>query len=137
MAEILLKDLDKETVEWRPNYDNTKKEPIVLPAAVPNLLLNGTLGIAVGMATDIPPHNLGEVVDATLHLIENKDATTEDLLQFVKGPDFPVGGTIYNQADINHAYATGRGGIVTRGQRKSSRTKRKIILSSSPQSHIV
>ena len=131
----LLKDLDKETVEWRPNYDNTKKEPIVLPAAVPNLLLNGTLGIAVGMATDIPPHNLGEVVDATLHLIENKDATTEDLLQFVKGPDFPVGGTIYNQADINHAYATGRGGIVTRGSAEIVEDKKEnysIIITSIP-----
>ncbi|MBU6370851.1 MAG: DNA gyrase subunit A [Patescibacteria group bacterium] len=115
MAGEMLRDIDKETVEWKQNYDNTRKEPGVLPAAVPNLLLNGTLGIAVGMATDIPPHNLGEVVDATLHLIDDKDATTEDLLQFVKGPDFPTGGIIYNQTDINHAYATGRGGIVTRG----------------------
>ena len=135
IAGDLLKDLDKETVEWRPNYDNTKKEPIVLPSGVPNLLLNGTLGIAVGMATDIPPHNLTEVVDATLHLIENKDATTEDLLQFVKGPDFPTGGTIFNQADINHAYATGRGGIVTRGHAEIVEDKKEnysIIITSIP-----
>lgn len=110
----LLRDLEKETVDFRPNYDSTRKEPIVLPAAVPTLLLNGTLGIAVGMATNIPPHNLGEVVDACLHLIENKDATTEDLTQFVKGPDFPTGGLVYSE-NILHAYATGRGGVVTRG----------------------
>ncbi len=135
IAGDLLKDIDKDTVEWRPNYDNTKKEPIVLPSGVPNLLLNGTLGIAVGMATDIPPHNLTEVVDATLHLVENKDATTEDLLQFVKGPDFPTGGTIYNQVDINHAYATGRGGIVTRGTAEIVEDKKEnysIIITSIP-----
>ncbi|HVT75178.1 MAG TPA: DNA gyrase subunit A, partial [Candidatus Paceibacterota bacterium] len=97
LAGSLLQDLEKETVDFRPNYDNTKKEPSVLPTAVPNLLLNGTLGIAVGMATNIPPHNLTEVIDATAHLIENKDATTEDLLQFIKGPDFPTGGTIFSE----------------------------------------
>ncbi len=131
----MLKDLEKDTVEWRPNYDNTKKEPEVLPSAVPNLLLNGTLGIAVGMATDIPPHNLNEIIDATLHLVDNKDATTEDLLQFVKGPDFPTGGTIYNQTDINHAYATGRGGIVTRGHAEIVEDKKEnyaIIITSIP-----
>jgi DNA gyrase subunit A len=131
----MLKDLEKETVEWRPNYDNTKKEPSVLPAAVPNLLLNGTLGIAVGMATNIPPHNLGEVVDATLHLADNPEASTEDLLQFIKGPDFPTGGTIYNQSDINHAYATGRGGVVTRGHAEIVEDKKgtfQIIITSIP-----
>ncbi len=131
----MLKDLEKETVEWRPNYDNTKKEPTVLPAAVPNLLLNGTLGIAVGMATNIPPHNLGEVVDATLHLADNEDATTEDLLQFIKGPDFPTGGTIYNQSDINHAYSTGRGGVITRGHAEIVEDKKgafQIIITSIP-----
>ncbi|MCK5060080.1 MAG: DNA gyrase subunit A [Candidatus Pacebacteria bacterium] len=111
----LLKDIEKETVKFRPNYDGTKKEPTVLPSAAPNLLLNGTLGIAVGMATNIPPHNLGEVIDATVYLIDNKNATTEDLLQFIKGPDFPTGGLIFNEKDIHHAYATGRGGVVTRG----------------------
>jgi DNA gyrase subunit A len=111
----MLRDIEKETVDFQPNFDGTKKEPTVLPTRVPNLLLNGTLGIAVGMATNIPPHNLGELIDATNHLIDNDDATTEDLLQFVKGPDFPTGGIIYNKEDIKHAYATGRGGVVTRG----------------------
>ena len=135
IAGEMLKDLDKETVEWRPNYDNTRKEPDVLPAAVPNLLLNGTLGIAVGMATNIPPHNLSEVIDATLHLADNPEATTEDLLQFIKGPDFPTGGTIYNQADINHAYATGRGGVLTRGHAEIVEDKKgafQIIITSIP-----
>ncbi|MBI2047642.1 MAG: DNA topoisomerase 4 subunit A [Parcubacteria group bacterium] len=112
----LLRDLDKETVEWRPNYDNTKKEPIVLPAVVPNLLLNGTLGIAVGMATNIPPHNISEVADATMHLIDEPDATVEDLLKYVQGPDFPTGGVVFNVKDIAHAYATGRGGVIVRGE---------------------
>ena len=131
----MLKDLDKDTVEWRSNYDNTKKEPSVLPAAVPNLLLNGTLGIAVGMATNIPPHNLAEVVDATLYLADNPSATTEDLLQFIKGPDFPTGGTIYNQSDISHAYATGRGGVLTRGHAEIVEDKKgtfQIIITSIP-----
>jgi len=135
IAGEMLKDLDKETVEWRPNYDNTRKEPEVLPSAVPNLLLNGTLGIAVGMATNIPPHNLREVSDAVCHLIDNKDATTEDLLQFVKGPDFPTGGISYNQTDINHAYATGRGGVVTRGVAEIVEDKKgqfQIIITSIP-----
>jgi len=116
LSSLLLLDLEKETVDFHPNYDQTKKEPDILPTAVPSLLLNGTLGIAVGMATNIPPHNLAEVVDATIHLIENKDANTEDLMQFIKGPDFPVGGIIYGQKDLLQAYSTGRGGVVTRGE---------------------
>jgi DNA gyrase subunit A len=116
VASLMLLDLEKETVDFRPNYDQTRKEPTVLPTAVPSLLLNGTLGIAVGMATNIPPHNLSEVIDATTHLIENSDATTEDLIQFIKGPDFPIGGIVYGQADLLHAYSTGRGGVVTRGE---------------------
>jgi DNA gyrase subunit A len=115
LAGEMLKDIDKDTVNFRPNYDGTKSEPVVLPAVVPNLLLNGTLGIAVGMATNIPPHNLNEVVDATTHLADNPEATTEDLLKFIKGPDFPTGGIIFNEKDISHAYATGRGGVVARG----------------------
>ncbi len=115
LAAEMLRDIDKETVSFIPNYDGTKKEPMVLPAAVPNLLLNGQLGIAVGMATNIPPHNLGELVDATNHLIDNPEATTDDLLGFVKGPDFPTGGIAFDQKEINHAYATGRGGVVVRG----------------------
>jgi len=135
VAGELLKDLEKETVEWRPNYDNTRQEPDVLPAALPNLLLNGTLGIAVGMATNIPPHNLKEVVEATVHLIDNSEATTEDLLGFIKGPDFPTGGVAYNQTDINHAYATGRGGVVVRGVAEIVEDKKgayQIIITSIP-----
>lgn len=131
----LLKDLEKNTVDFRPNYDGTRKEPMVLPAAVPTLLLNGTLGIAVGMATNIPPHNLSEVVDATIHLIENKDATTEDLTQFIKGPDFPTGGLIYGEKDMLHSYTTGRGGIVTRGEAEIVEQKSglaQIIITSIP-----
>ncbi|MDD4989483.1 MAG: DNA gyrase subunit A [Candidatus Pacebacteria bacterium] len=131
----LLRDLDKETVEWRPNYEGTRKEPTVLPTAVPNLLLNGTLGIAVGMATNIAPHNLREVVDATVHLIENSDATTEDLLQFVKGPDFPTGGLIFGWKDIQHAYANGKGPIVCRGEAEIVETKQgafQIVITSIP-----
>lgn len=116
LAMEMMRDIEKDTINMKPNFDGTKKEPEVLPAAVPNLLLNGTLGIAVGMATNIPPHNLNELIDATVHLIENKDATTEDLCEFVTGPDFPTGGVIYGKSDIMHAYATGRGGIVTRGE---------------------
>lgn len=131
----VLRDLDKNTVDFRPNYDGSRKEPVVLPSVVPNLLLNGTLGIAVGMATNIPPHNLGEVVDALLYLSENPDATNEDLLQFVKGPDFPTGGVAYNKADIAHAYATGRGGVVCRGEAEISETKlgqSELIITSLP-----
>lgn len=131
----MMRDIEKNTVDMAPNYDGTKKEPVVLPTAVPSLLLNGTLGIAVGMATNIPPHNLGEVIDATVHLIENKEATTEDLCEFVKGPDFPVGGIAYGQADIRHAYATGRGGVVVRGEAEIVETKNgqfQIIVTSLP-----
>ncbi len=135
LAGELLKDLDKETVEWRPNYDGRLKEPSVLPSAVPNLLLNGTLGIAVGMATNIPPHNLREVAQALTHLVDHKDATTEDLLEFVKGPDFPTGGIAYGQKDISHAYANGKGGVVVRGEAEITEAKSgafQIVISSLP-----
>lgn len=135
ISSVLLLDLEKETVDFRPNYDQTRKEPIVLPTAVPSLLLNGTLGIAVGMATNIPPHNLGEVVDATIELIENKDATTEDLMQHIKGPDFPIGGIVYGQSDLLHAYSTGRGGVVTRGEAEIVEQKSgmfQVIITSIP-----
>ncbi len=131
----VLKDLDKNTVEFRPNYDGSRKEPNVLPSVVPNLLLNGTLGIAVGMATNIPPHNLREVIDALTHLIDNPDASAEDLLEFVQGPDFPTGGVAYNKTDIRHAYATGRGGVVTRGEAEIVETKvgqSEVIITSLP-----
>lgn len=135
LAEELLRDLEKETVNWRPNFDGTKKEPEVLPAAVPNLLLTGTLGIAVGMATNIPPHNLREVAAAVEHLIDNPEASMNDLLQFVKGPDFPMGGIAFNQKDIAHAYANGRGGVVVRGETEIVEDKKgnfSIIVTSIP-----
>src|SRR5258708_5098416 len=109
IAEELLLDIEKETVDWMPNYDATREEPKVFPAKLPNLLLNGTVGIAVGMATNIPTHNLGELTDAILYLADNPDATSEDLVQFVKGPDFPTGGIIYDAKAIKQAYVSGRG----------------------------
>lgn len=135
VADALLTDLDKETVSWIPNYDATRDEPRVLPAALPNLLLNGTLGIAVGMATNIPPHNLREVVAATVHLIENPEATTDDLLQFVKGPDFPLGGVAFNHTDIRHAYGSGKGPVVVRGEAEivdDGKKDTRIIITSIP-----
>lgn len=131
----MLRDIEKDTVLMEPNYDGTKKEPRVLPTGVPNLLLNGTLGIAVGMATNIPPHNLREVVDATVHLIDNPHATNEDLCEHVKGPDFPVGGVAFGQSDIRQAYATGRGGVVVRGEAEIVEQKNgqfQIIITSLP-----
>lgn len=135
IADSLLADLEKDTVAWNPNYDATREEPRVLPAALPNLLLNGTLGIAVGMATNIPPHNLREVVAATVHLIENPDATTDDLLQFVRGPDFPLGGVAFGQSDIKHAYGSGKGPVVVRGEAEivdDGKKDTKIIITSIP-----
>jgi len=135
LAGDLLRDLDKDTVDFTPNYDNTKTEPSVMPAAFPNLLLNGTLGIAVGMASNIPPHNLREVCEASVHLIDNPDATTEDLLKFVKGPDFPTGCIAFDQKDIAHAYATGRGGVVVRGNAEIVEGKKgdyQIVITSIP-----
>lgn len=110
----LLTDIDKETVPFTPNYDATREEPKVLPAKLPNLLLNGTVGIAVGMATNIPPHNVSEVVDAAAHLIDHPESTTEELMRFVKGPDFPTGGIMFNKKAIVEVYATGRGPITCR-----------------------
>jgi len=115
LAEDLLADIDKNTVDMQENFDGTLKEPTVLPARVPNLLINGSTGIAVGMATNIPPHNLGEIVDATVHLIENPRATVTDLMQFVKGPDFPTSGVIFGFNPIRSMYETGRGLIKVRG----------------------
>ncbi len=116
LAGEMLRDIEKDTVNFRDNYDGTKKEPVVLPAAVPNLLLNGTLGIAVGMATSIPPHNLGEVVDALTHLIDHPKAGADDLMEFVKGPDFPTGGIIFDERAIRESYLVGKGPILTRGR---------------------
>lgn len=116
IAEELLRDIEKDTVDFRDNYDGTRREPTVLPALIPNLLLNGTLGIAVGMATNIPPHNLGEIVDALTHLIDHPQASTDDLLEFVKGPDFPTGGFIYDEKEIRAVYSAGKGAILNRGK---------------------
>ncbi len=135
VAEELLRDLDKDTVNWRPNYDGSLKEPEVLPAVLPNILLNGTLGIAVGMATNIPPHNLNEVTGALVHLIDNPEATVEDLMEFVSGPDFPTGAVAYNRKDLLHAYTTGRGGVIVRGNAEIVEGKKgdfQIIISSIP-----
>lgn len=116
IAEEMLIDIDKDTVDFIPNFDGMHEEPTVLPAKLPQLLLNGTVGIAVGMATNIPPHNLNELADGICHLIDHPEATIEDLMTFIKGPDFPTGGIIYNQKEILEAYVTGRGRIVTRGK---------------------
>ncbi len=119
MAKItdeLMADIDKETIPWADNYDGRLKEPTVMPSRLPQLLLNGSSGIAVGMATSIPPHNLGELIDALVHLSDNPESTVEDLLEFVKGPDFPTGGTIYDIQAIKNAYVTGRGGVVMRAK---------------------
>src|SRR4051794_129932 len=111
LAMRLLADIDEDTVDMMPNYDGSTEQPVVLPARFPNLLVNGSQGIAVGMATNIPPHNLGEVIDATIHLIDNPESTPDDLMHFVKGPDFPTGATILGRAGSIDAYRTGRGSI--------------------------
>jgi DNA gyrase subunit A len=135
LAMLLLQDIDENTVDMLPNYDGTTEEPSVLPARFPNLLVNGSQGIAVGMATSIPPHNMGEVIDATLHLIENPDATPDDLMKFVKGPDFPTGGTILGLAGIYDAYRTGRGSVKVRAKasiEEGRRGQMQIIVTELP-----
>ncbi len=135
IAEELLFDIEKNTVNFIPNFDGSHQEPLVMPAKLPNLLLNGTMGIAVGMATNIPPHNLRELTDAVAHLIDKPESTVEDLMQYIKGPDFPTGGVIYNQKDILQAYATGKGGIVMRGVAEVQENKSglfQIIISEIP-----
>jgi DNA gyrase subunit A len=131
----MLADIEKECVDFRPNYDNTRKEPIVLPAKIPQLVLNGSLGIAVGMATNIPPHNLVEVCEAVKKLIENPDLSIKDLLEIIKGPDFPTGGVVFGKKSLLEAYKTGRGGIVIRGKVKIEETKRgakRIVITEIP-----
>jgi DNA gyrase subunit A len=115
-AHELLEDMDKDTVDFYPNYDETEIQPTVLPARFPNLLVNGGSGIAVGMATSIPTHNLGEVIDACCALIDNPQLTLPDIMQFIKGPDFPTGGTIMGRHGIHEAFRTGRSGVVVRGK---------------------
>src|SRR3990167_893523 len=117
ISDEMLGDIGKDTVDFTGNYDGSRQEPKVLPARIPQLLLNGQMGIAVGMATNIPPHNLTELIAATMHLVDHPKAEMEDLLEFVKGPDFPTGGIIYNQRDIATAYSTGKGPLTVRAKR--------------------
>lgn len=123
-ADEMLADIDKETIDFRDNFDGSEQEPVVLPAKLPNLLLNGQIGIAVGMATNIPSHNLGELVDATIELIDNEHVTTDDLLKYVKGPDFPTGATVYGGAPMKQAYMTGRGSVMMRAVADIEETKK-------------
>ncbi len=119
----MLKDIDKQTVDFSPNFDATLREPVVWPAALPNLLINGSSGIAVGMATNMPPHNLGEVVDATVHLIDNPDTDIKELNKIIKGPDFPTAGIICGREGIRNAYSTGRGKLIVRARGSIERQK--------------
>ncbi|ECP9188376.1 DNA gyrase subunit A [Campylobacter coli] len=128
LAEELLRDIDKDTVDFVPNYDDSMSEPDVLPARVPNLLLNGSSGIAVGMATNIPPHSLNELVDGLLYLLDHKDASLEDLMQFIKGPDFPTGGIIYGKKGIIEAYRTGRGRVKVRAKTHIEKKTNKDVI---------
>ncbi|PIR88937.1 MAG: DNA gyrase subunit A [Candidatus Harrisonbacteria bacterium CG10_big_fil_rev_8_21_14_0_10_40_38] len=137
ISEELLTDIEKETVDWQETYDASRKEPKVLPARIPNLLLNGAVGIAVGMATNIPPHNLREVSDAILHIIDNPKASTADVMNIISGPDFPTGGIIYDRKAITEAYTTGRGSFTTRGvaeivERKGGKGSHDIVISEIP-----
>ena len=133
LGELMLADIDKATIDWKDNYDASTQEPMVLPTRIPNLLLNGVMGIAVGMATNIPPHNLTEVIDALMYLLKHEhpeEVTIENLMDFIHGPDFPTGGIIYNKKDILEAYSRGRGSIVLRGRAdiEEGRNGRELIV---------
>ncbi len=132
MANEMLTDLDKEVVDFSPNFDNKLREPDVLPARFPNLLVNGSMGIAVGMATNIPPHNLGEVIDGTIYLMDHPEAEVPELMQFIKGPDFPTGATICGTAGIIEAYSTGRGRIPVRAKAEVQEDKNRIVITEIP-----
>ena len=134
IAEEMLADLEKDTVSWRSNFDNTLKEPEVLPAKFPNLLVNGSSGIAVGMATNIPPHNLSEVVDGIIKVIDNPDVSVEELMEVIKGPDFPTGGIIVGTEGIKNAYKTGRGSIRIRAKVEIERSghRERIVIREIP-----
>ena len=140
LAEEMLADIEKDTVDFGPNFDDSLEEPLVLPARVPNMLLNGASGIAVGMATNIPPHNLRELADAIIFLIDNydkmDDISVEDLMKFITGPDFPTGGMIVGREGIESAYGTGRGRLVVRGMAHIEETKAGRHRSLSPRSPI-
>ncbi|KFH28607.1 DNA topoisomerase (ATP-hydrolyzing) subunit A [Helicobacter pylori] len=127
-SEEILRDIDKDTIDFVPNYDDTLKEPDILPSRLPNLLVNGANGIAVGMATSIPPHRIDEIIDALVHVLENPNARLDEILEFVKGPDFPTGGIIYGKAGIIEAYKTGRGRVKVRAKMHVEKTKNKEII---------
>ncbi|MFN4995559.1 MAG: DNA gyrase subunit A, partial [Burkholderiales bacterium] len=135
IAHEMLADIDKETVDFGPNYDGSEKEPLVLPSRIPNLLVNGSGGIAVGMATNIPPHNLGEVIDGCLAFIGNADISIEELIQIIPGPDFPTGGIILGRSGIRSAYHSGRGSVVVRAKAEIEELRQNreaIIISEIP-----
>ena len=132
IADEMMRDIDKDVVNMVPNFDNCRKEPTVLPARFPNLLVNGSMGIAVGMATNIPTHNLGEVIDATIYRMDNPDCTIPDLMQFIQGPDFPTYGTIYGTNGIKEAYMTGKGRVMVRAQAEVNEEKRTIVITEIP-----
>jgi DNA gyrase subunit A len=123
LADELINDIDKDTVDFQPNFDDSLREPTVLPAKFPNLLVNGSSGIAVGMATNMAPHNLSEVIDGTVAYIENPEITIPELMQYIKAPDFPTGGTIYGYQGVRSAFETGRGRVVVRGKSRFEETK--------------
>ena len=132
LSNEMMRDIDKDVIKWDMNFDNTKKEPSVLPSRIPNLLVNGAVGIAVGMATNIPPHNLGEVIDGAVYLMDHPDAGVSELMQFIKGPDFPTGASIHGTAGIYEAYATGRGRINVRAKAEVDEEHNQIIVHEIP-----
>ncbi len=132
LSDYMLTDIEKDIVDFTPNFDNSRKEPVVLPSRFPNLLVNGSMGIAVGMATNIPPHNLGEVIDGTIYLMDNPDCTVTDLMQYIKGPDFPTNATIYGTGAIYEAYTTGKGKVKVRSKAEIDEEKHQIIITEIP-----
>ncbi|MDY6779102.1 MAG: DNA gyrase subunit A, partial [Halobacteria archaeon] len=132
LAEEMMEDIEKETVNWEDSYDGRIQEPEVLPSGFPNLLVNGSSGIAVGMSTNIPPHNLGEVIDATVELIENPEASVADLMEHIKGPDFPTGGKIVGRSSIRKAYETGRGKLCVRGEVEVKEKEGRLLITEIP-----
>ena len=132
LSDELMRDIEKDVVPMVPNFDNRRREPSVLPSRFPNLLVNGAVGIAVGMATNIPPHNLGEVIDGTIHLMDNPDATVPDLMKHIKGPDFPTAATVYGTAGLYEAYMTGRGRVMVRAKATIDEDKHKIEITEIP-----
>ena len=132
LADEMTRDIEKNVVDFTPNFDNKRQEPTVLPSRIPNLLVNGSVGIAVGMATNIPPHNLGEVIDGTIYLMEHPDASVSDLMSFIKGPDFPTRAMICGSMGIREAYETGRGKLTVRARAEVEEDKHRIVITEIP-----